>query len=95
MSSEDCMLCTQEGKGNCSKEDATYSITCTEGCQIKEVYQGKTGYNAYTRGAEHPDEYNKKNPKSMLVEYCNLAPEGRRVAFKRGVTGIYHHDSTK
>ena len=92
---EDCMVCTTGGKGNCSKENASYTISCTEDCQEKDLYQGETGFNTYSRGVEHIEKYNNNNPKSMLLEHCNLAHDGRRVKFKMDVTGTYHRDSTK
>ena len=92
---EDCMVCTTGGKGNCSKENASYTISCTEDCQEKDQYQGETGFNTYSRGVEHIEKYNNNNPKSMLLEHCNLAHDGRRVNFKMDVTGTYHRDSTK
>ena len=49
----------------------------------------------YARGAEYLDRYNKNDPKSMLLEHCNFAHEGRRMMFKMDVTGTYHRDSTK
>ena len=58
----DCFLCTTNGKGNCARENVNYRISCTEDCQNKDVYHGETGYNAYTRGEEHLQKYNKNNP---------------------------------
>ena len=91
----DCFVCGTNGKGNCSRENATYTISCTEACQKKDIYQGETAYNTYTRGTEHLKKYVNNNPKSMLLEHCIIAHEGRKVNFKMDVTGTYHRDSTK
>ncbi len=91
----DCFVCTTNGKGNCSKENATYQISCTEGCQKKDIYKGETAYNTYTRGVEHLQKYINNNPTSMLLEHCNIAHDGRKVNFKMDVTGTYHRDPTK
>ena len=83
------------GKGDCTKENITYTVKCTENCQKNDIYYGETSYNAYTRGKEHLKKYEHNDPKSMLVQHCNIAHEGRRVKFKMDVTGSYHNDSTK
>ena len=82
-------------KGNCSRENASYRISCAEECQIKDLYDGETSYNCYTRGGEHLQKYLNNHPKSMLIEHCNIAHNGRRVEFKMDITGTYHRDSTK
>ena len=92
---ENCFVCTTGGKGNCSRENASYRISCAEECQIKDLYDGETSYNCYTRGGEHLQKYLNNHPKSMLIEHCNIAHNGRRVGFKMDVTGTYHRDSTK
>ena len=92
---EDCLVCGTGGKGNCRKENITYVISCTEECNEKDLYKGETSYNAYTRGDEHLKKYESNNPKSMLVQHCNIVHDGRRVKFRMDVTGSFHHDTTK
>ena len=92
---EECFICTTNGKGNCAKENATYQISCAEECQNKDIYKGETGYNSYTRGAEHLQKYVNNDPESMLMKHCNIAHGGRKVNFRMDVTGTYHRDTTK
>ena len=92
---QDCFVCTSGGKGNCRKENINYKISCTENCYQKDVYQGETSYNAYTRGGEHLTKYQKNDQKSMLLQHCNIVHDGRRVKFRMDVIEYFHHDPTK
>ena len=92
---KDCFICTTGGSGNCSRENISYQIKCTEECRTKDLYSGETSYNAYSRGGEHLKKYENNDPKSMLIEHCNVAHEGRRVKFQMNVTGSFHRDATK
>lgn len=92
---EDCFICTSNGKGNCTRENITYTVTCLENCSDKDVYQGETGHNGYTRGLEHWKKFKNNVAESMLVKHCNLVHEGRTVNFRMDVKGTYHRDSTK
>ena len=59
---EDCFVCNT-GKGNCEKNSIGYEVRC-ETCHLdgrKSVYEGETGKNGYTRGAEHEDALRLKN----------------------------------
>ena len=38
----DCFVCTSNGKGDCTKENVTYIIQCTENFQKKDIYPGET-----------------------------------------------------
>ena len=91
----DCFVCTTGGKGNCSRENTSYQISCTEECQIRDLYEGETSSNSYTRGGEHLQKYVNNHQNSMLIEHCNIAHDGRRVKFRMDVTRTYHRDSTK
>ena len=91
----ECLVCGTGGRGNCRKENITYTISCTEECNEKDLYKGETSYNAYTRGEEHLKKYENNNPKSMLAQHCNVVHDGRRVKFRMDVTGSFHHDTTK
>ena len=91
----DCFVCTTNGKGNCRKENVTYTIRCMEECDKKDIYYGETSYNAYTRGGEHLHKYNSKDPKSIMFQHDNLVHEGRKCKYQMSVTGTFHNDSTK
>ena len=88
-------ICTTDGKGDCSKENVTYKITCKEGCKNKDIYQGESSYNGYTRGNEHLRKYSNNDPNSMLIQHCQVSHQGEKVNFKMDVTGSYHNDATK
>ena len=83
------------GNGNCRKDNINYTITCTEVCNQKDIYQGESSYNAYSQGLEHLRKFESNNPNSMLVQHCNVVHEGRRVKFRMDVTGSFHHDAAK
>ena len=92
---QDCFVCTTGGKGNCSKDNVNYLISCTEECRQKDLYHGESSYNAYTRGSEHLQKYNKSSNDSMLLNHCNTVHDGRRVNFRMDVTRTFHNDPTK
>ena len=92
---QDCFVCTTGGKGNCSKDNVNYLISCTEECRQNDLYHGESSYNAYTRGSEHLQKYNNNSNKSMLLDHCNKVHDGRRVNFRMDVTSTFHNDSTK
>ena len=75
-------MCTTDGKGDCTTENITYTIKCMEECGKKDIYYGETSYNTYTRGNEHLQKYHRNDPKSMLIQHCNIVHEGRKVKFK-------------
>ena len=83
------------GKGDCSKENVNYSITCNEECHNRDIYHGESSYSAYTRGCEHLEKLYNGNPKSMLLQHCNTVHDGREVGFRMDVTGTFHKDTTK
>ena len=39
---KDCFICTTGGSGNCSRENISYQIKCTEECRTKDLYSGET-----------------------------------------------------
>ena len=90
-----CFVCTTGGKGNCTKENITYSITCKENCNQRDIYCGETSYNTFTRGDEHLRKYENKSTNSMLIEHSNIYHNGDRIQYQMDITGYYHHDSTK
>ena len=78
----------KENKGN-----ITYKISCKEGCKTNDLYQGETSYSAYTRGREHIQKFEKRDPKSMLYNHCQNEHRGNIVEFKMDITGTFHRDS--
>jgi hypothetical protein len=59
-----CMVCnSEEGRGNCRRENVTYTIQCNE-CDSK--YIGETARNAFSRGMEHMKALTKKDKNSVL-----------------------------
>ena len=91
----DCFICTSGGKGDCTKDNVTYKIKCTEECNKRDIYNGESSYNGYTRGGEHLKKYEKNDPNSMLIQHCNNEHQGEKVRFRMDVSGYYHNDSTK
>lgn len=92
----DCFVCTSGGKGKgiCNKENINYRISCTENCKKKDIYEGETSYSAYTRGQEHLERYNKRDPKSALFNHCINEHQGHMVRFRMDITGTFHRDAT-
>ena len=93
---DDCFVCTSDGREKqiCNKGNINYRISCAEGCEKKDVYEGETSYSAYTRGLEHLKKLEKKHPKSMLYNHCQTQHQGNIVQFKMDITGTFHKDST-
>ena len=92
----DCFVCRSGGKGKeiCNKENIKYRISCTENCRRKDIYPGETSYSAYTRGKEHLEKYNRRDPNSILHNHCENEHQGRRVKFRMDITGTFHQDPT-
>ena len=82
----DCILCKQPGGGKlCHKGNVCYIMDCKiDGCDA--VYDGESHRNAYTRGREHMQKYERKDESSFIykhqVEQHNSQPAnfGMRVA---------------
>ena len=80
----DCMVCSQGGKGDCSRSGAGYRISCLEcpDVKIEAAYEGETARNPYSRGLEHLKDLENKSEKSPLWKHCTIQHEGRTVNFK-------------
>ena len=65
-----------------------------EECGKKDIYQGETSYSAYTRGQEHIDKFNRRDPDSILHKHCQNEHQGNIVRFRMDITGLFHQDST-
>ncbi len=92
----DCFVCRSNGKGKafCNKQNVKYKISCVENCKKKDIYHGETSYSAFTRGREHLEKLDRRDPKSMLYNHCQNEHEGNIVQFKMDITGTFHHDAT-
>ena len=90
---EECFVCTTEGKGACDKENITYDIKCQTHCNQKSIYRGESAFNAYTRGKEHLDKLQAKDPQSVLFQHSNEHHGGESIPFKMNVTGTFHNDA--
>ena len=78
------MVCSQGGKGDCSRSGAGYRISCLEcpNVKIEAAYTGETARNPYSRGLEHLKDLENKSEKSPLWKHCTIQHEGRTVNFK-------------
>ena len=88
---EDCFIFTT-GKGNCEKNCVGYEVKC-ETCHMdgrKTVYEGETGKNGYTRGAEHQDSLRLKDEENALWKHCMVEHGGVRAKFSMKVCGRFH-----
>ena len=63
----DCIVCKENGK-NCHKGNVCYTMECkVEGCDAG--YDGETHRNAYTRGKEHMQKYNRGDESSFIYKH--------------------------
>ena len=85
---EECMLCNNNGKGQCRRDNVTYEVQCNE---CKQPYIGETARNAYSRGLEHNKALIKSDKNSVLHRHATETHEGRNPGYTMSVTG--HHDS--
>ena len=56
----------------------------------KTVYEGETGKNGYTRGAEHQDSLRLKDEENALWKHCMVEHGGVRASFSMKVCGRFH-----
>ena len=92
----DCLQCRSGGKGNCEAEGINYNIKCvTEGCQRKNIYEGESSYNSYTRGKEHTRNLEAKYEKSSLWRHCREVHDGRLQGFIMNTSGTFKDDCLK
>ena len=87
---EECFVCTSEG-GKCEKNGVGYELKCEE-CKKagrKAVYEGETGRNAFTRGAEHKAALRLESEDSPIWKHCQLEHDGTKVEFSMKVCGRF------
>ena len=59
----ECMVCKNDGKGDCRRENVTYEISCNK---CEKIYIGETSKNAFTRGKQHTQQLQNKDKHSVL-----------------------------
>jgi len=87
---ENCLLCTSNGKGDCTKNEIVYEIEC-EGCGDR--YIGETSRNAYTRGEEHKKALVKREQRSVLWNHCKEKHDEVVQNFTMSVRKSFHQDA--
>ena len=83
---------TEKG-GNCKKNEILYIIECKD---CGDMYPGETSRNGHTRGIEHLEDSESKDPerqeKSVLLRHMNEKHNGRKVQFSMKVVKTFQHD---
>ena len=91
---DDCFPCNSGSTGDCEKESITYRINCgNETCILHDIYNGETASNGYTRGKEHLDDLERKNPKCALWRHCSEMHNGETQTFKMNVERHFKNDA--
>ena len=87
---QECFIRTTEG-GKCEKNGIGYEIKCEDckNAKKKAVYEGETGRNGFTRGAEHQAALRLESEESPLWKHCLLEHEGRKARFSMKVCGQF------
>ena len=90
----DCFPCISGGKGDCRKESITYDIRCgDETCTRRNIYNGESSYNGYTRGKEHQIDLRSKSRNSALWRHCLEVHEGEEKPFCMNVKESFKNDA--
>ena len=93
---DDCLQCTSGGKGDCNVESINYNIKCAElRCLKRNIYEGESSYNSYTRGKEHNQKLNAKDEKSALWRHCKDMHYGIKQKFIMNTSESFKDDSLK
>ena len=66
----DCQACKGGRGGPCRKSNVLYEFACQQ-CPAEKpaVYLGETARNLYTRGREHCQNYQRKQPDSFMMKH--------------------------
>ena len=96
-SDQNCFVCcTRDGTTHgipCRTTGITYKIECKEGgCEA--VYIGETSGNAFTRGKEHLQALERKDPKAPLWKHSINTHNGCTPEYNMTVTGHFKNDPT-
>ena len=88
---EDCFPCKTTGPGKCEKNGCGYRIRC-ETCNREgrlSLYDGETGSNCYTRGAQHQDGLRLKDENNPLWKHCLVEHNGQPAEFSMKQTNVF------
>ena len=91
---EKCFVCTTTKDGNCRKTGITYTITCKGDCG-GDIYYGETNSNAYTRGVQHIDDYERKRKQSVMWKHCIKKHNGEKQQFDMSIKDYVKGDPTR
>ena len=99
----DCLECIERGPTSYpeSRENrikvipATDDETTTTQSSQRATYWGETSRNGYTRGKEHLEALDSKDPKNALWKHCMQYHLGNRVSFKMKVTNSFRDPLTR
>ena len=86
----ECFPC-QSGGGKCEKNGTGYRIVCLT-CQAAgkvSEYEGETGRNGYTRGAEHLSALRLEDEENALWKHCQIAHDGTQAEFSMKVLKVH------
>lgn len=86
----ECMVCQNDGKGNCNAIGVTYELICRD-CEHK--YIGETSRSAYTRGKEHLKSLKSKEEKSVMWRHAREKHGNKVPEFTMNVTNVFGHDA--
>ena len=86
-----CFVCDTTDSGDCRKPGVTYEIKCKGECD-EYRYEGETHANAYTRGAEHLDDFRLQRAGSTLLKHCTKAHNGVAQEFEMRVVDYARDD---
>ena len=91
---DDCFTCRSGGNGDCEKESINYNIICgNNNCNIRNVYNGESSYNGYTRGKEHQSNLRGRNRNSPLWRHCVEIHEEVVQPFTMNITKSFKDDA--
>ena len=89
---EDCLVCSNNGNGNCRSSGIVYEVECEGECPF--TYRGQSSSNAYTRGLKHMEDLIKKRDKP-LWKHCINEHKGEVQNFKMSILVQCRNDPTK
>ena len=71
----DCLVCAQEGGGDCRKRNILYKTTCVQckGTDKEASYIGESARSGYERGRDHQEDYEKMEFDSHMLMHQILS----------------------
>ena len=88
----ECFVCSTGGRvGQCRKDGVTYNINCDK---CSGVYVGESGFNAFTRGQGHLQDYKYNRTESVMHRHEREAHmhDSTRPKYNMRVTSIHGDD---